>query len=178
MPFRSQAQRKFLFAKKPAIAAEFASKTPKGAKLPEHVKKMKRKKGIFVNNKLKEYGNEEKGRIEINVKKHKGDKAELADTIKHEILHRKHPKSSEKSIQKKTQVDMSKMSYSEKEALTKKLRHKTLNYKGGVLKRKFKMSAGKVAPGAYIQAMNSAKVQRKTNQAKTSNFKLGVEALI
>lgn len=38
MPFRSQAQRRCLFAKAPAVAKEFAAKTPKGTKLPEHVK--------------------------------------------------------------------------------------------------------------------------------------------
>ena len=41
MPFVSEAQRKFLFAKKPKIAKEFAKKTPKGKKLPK--KKGKRK---------------------------------------------------------------------------------------------------------------------------------------
>lgn len=40
MPFRSEAQRRFLFAKKPEIAKEFAEKTPKGVKLPERVGKM------------------------------------------------------------------------------------------------------------------------------------------
>ena len=39
MPFKSVAQRKFLFAKKPKIAKEFASKTKKGKKLPLKVKK-------------------------------------------------------------------------------------------------------------------------------------------
>lgn len=43
MPFRSQSQRRFLFAKHPAIAAEFAAHTPKGANLPEHVAKKKSK---------------------------------------------------------------------------------------------------------------------------------------
>lgn len=43
MPFKSKAQRRFLFSQKPKIAKEFASKTPKGAKLPEKVKKRKRK---------------------------------------------------------------------------------------------------------------------------------------
>lgn len=38
MPFRSNAQRKFLYAKHPDVAKEFAKHTPKGAKLPEHVK--------------------------------------------------------------------------------------------------------------------------------------------
>lgn len=43
MPFKSQAQRKFLFSQKPEIAKEFASKTPKGKKLPNKVKKKKSK---------------------------------------------------------------------------------------------------------------------------------------
>ena len=38
MPFKSAAQRRFLYAKEPAVAKEFAAKTPKGKKLPEHVK--------------------------------------------------------------------------------------------------------------------------------------------
>ncbi len=41
MPFRSIAQRKFLYANKPKLAAEFAKHTPKGKKLPQHVKKHK-----------------------------------------------------------------------------------------------------------------------------------------
>ena len=39
MPFKSQAQRGFMYAKKPALAKEFEAATPKGKKLPEHVKK-------------------------------------------------------------------------------------------------------------------------------------------
>lgn len=39
MPFRSQAQRAFLFAKKPRIAKEFARKTKKGKKLPKRIKR-------------------------------------------------------------------------------------------------------------------------------------------
>ena len=39
MPFVSNAQRKYLFAKEPEVAKEFAAATPKGKKLPEHVKK-------------------------------------------------------------------------------------------------------------------------------------------
>jgi hypothetical protein len=37
MPFVSQAQRAFMYAKHPAIAKEFEAATPKGKKLPEHV---------------------------------------------------------------------------------------------------------------------------------------------
>jgi hypothetical protein len=38
MPFKSQAQRKLMHAKHPEIAARWEKETPKGAKLPEHVK--------------------------------------------------------------------------------------------------------------------------------------------
>lgn len=39
MPFESEAQRRFMFAKHPKMAQEFQNATPKGADLPEHVKK-------------------------------------------------------------------------------------------------------------------------------------------
>lgn len=39
MPFKSEAQRRFLWMKHPEVAREFASATPKDAKLPDHVKK-------------------------------------------------------------------------------------------------------------------------------------------
>lgn len=35
MPFESQAQRRFMYAKHPELAAEFEAATPKGEKLPE-----------------------------------------------------------------------------------------------------------------------------------------------
>jgi hypothetical protein len=43
MPFKSQAQRKFMYANHPEMAKEFEAHTPKGKKLPEHVKKSKAK---------------------------------------------------------------------------------------------------------------------------------------
>lgn len=39
MPFKSEKQRKYLWAKKPKVAKEFAEKTPKGKKLPKRAKK-------------------------------------------------------------------------------------------------------------------------------------------
>jgi hypothetical protein len=39
MPFKSKAQAKYMFAKKPELAKEFADATPSIKKLPEHVKK-------------------------------------------------------------------------------------------------------------------------------------------
>ncbi len=44
MPFKSESQRRFLFAKEPAVAKEFAAKTPKGVKLPKHAAKKAAKK--------------------------------------------------------------------------------------------------------------------------------------
>jgi hypothetical protein len=38
VPFKSEAQRRYLFAKHPDVAKEFAAATPKGAKLPDKVK--------------------------------------------------------------------------------------------------------------------------------------------
>ena len=37
MPFKSQAQRGYMYANHPEMAKEFESKTPKGKKLPQHV---------------------------------------------------------------------------------------------------------------------------------------------
>jgi hypothetical protein len=43
MPFRSKAQRKYLFATNPKVARKFAAETPKGKKLPEKVSKRRKK---------------------------------------------------------------------------------------------------------------------------------------
>jgi hypothetical protein len=39
MPFKSEAQRKFLYATNPKLASEFEKKTPKGLKLPKKAAK-------------------------------------------------------------------------------------------------------------------------------------------
>jgi hypothetical protein len=41
MPFKSKAQRRYLYAKEPEVAREFEKATPKNAKLPEKKKKRK-----------------------------------------------------------------------------------------------------------------------------------------
>lgn len=41
MPFQSQAQRRFMYARHPEMAKEWEAHTPKGKKLPEHKKKKK-----------------------------------------------------------------------------------------------------------------------------------------
>ena len=137
MPYRSQAQEGYFHTHKAQLERQGVNvgewdRATKGKHLPKRVKK---KKTIVVNNKLKEFGNEENGRIEINVRKHKGDKAQLADTLHHELMHRAHPKMSEKKVYKKTAIDMSKMSYAEKAKLVAKMRMKKLNYKGGAIRR-------------------------------------------
>jgi hypothetical protein len=43
MPFRSKAQRGYLYANDPKVAKEFQKETPKGKRLPKHVKKKKAK---------------------------------------------------------------------------------------------------------------------------------------
>jgi len=45
MPFKSQAQRAYLYSQKPEIAKEFEAHTPKGVKLPKKLKTPKKKKG-------------------------------------------------------------------------------------------------------------------------------------
>ena len=49
MPFKSKAQQRYLFAKEPGVAKEFAAKTPSMKKLPERKKKKKQQslKKIF-----------------------------------------------------------------------------------------------------------------------------------
>jgi len=44
MPFKSEAQRRYLWMHHPEVAEEFARSTPKGTKLPYHKKKKKRKR--------------------------------------------------------------------------------------------------------------------------------------
>jgi hypothetical protein len=43
MPFKSKAQARYLFAKEPEVAREFADKTKSIKRLPEKVKKKKKK---------------------------------------------------------------------------------------------------------------------------------------
>lgn len=48
MPFKSAAQRGYLFIHHPEVAKEFAAATPKGTKLPYHVKKVNKKKSAHA----------------------------------------------------------------------------------------------------------------------------------
>lgn len=53
MPFKSMAQLKYLFAKKPKIAEEFAEHTPDIKSLPKKVKKKKSVKKVVKNSQVK-----------------------------------------------------------------------------------------------------------------------------
>ena len=125
MPFRSIAQRKWMYSNHPEMAKEWESKTPSTANLPYHVKKKSKEsktgmqllkeavipkeyKGykVKVDNKMQSFGetDDEKKLVKINKKKSlkAGGKRELADTIVHEKYHVSHPKATEKVTYKKT----------------------------------------------------------------------------
>lgn len=55
MPFKSKAQARYLFAKEPEVAEEFATKTKSIKKLPEHVKKTKEGSKKSLAAKIKAY---------------------------------------------------------------------------------------------------------------------------
>lgn len=177
MPFVSQAQRAYMHIHHPKIAEEFERATPKGAKLPQHVKKSKKKYKIVVNNKMRDAmgnvnidreGKSSDGKpikIQINMRAHKKkgklDKAELASTVKHELLHIEEPKLTEKEVASRTAK--TKIPPAEQAELLKKLHRTTLAGREGALRKKYKMKPGeKVEPGAIF---NKAKeVSQKTAQ--------------
>ena len=91
---------------------------------------MKRTK-LIIKNKMRGalgktyFGNDNKptGKVHINVKKHKGDLAELASTIKHELLHVAQPNLTEKQVYKRTAK--TKIPLSEQKQLLAKIGLKT-----------------------------------------------------
>ncbi len=122
---------------------------------------MKKKKyKIVINNKLRgDYGamNPRTNKIEVNLRAHKKngkiDRAELAGTIKHELLHVKHPKMTEKQVYKASAK--TKIPPMEQHKLIAKLRKKKIHYTQGALKRKLKFKKDeKVEPGAFIRKAN------------------------
>ena len=133
---------------------------------------MKKKKfKIVVNNKLRgDFGamNPRTNKVEVNLRAHKKNgkiyKAELASTIRHELLHVKHPKMTEKEVYKRSAK--TKLSPSEQSHYLAKLRNKTLNYKVGAAKRKLKLN-GELKPGELISNMNSQKAAQ--HKAKSDN---------
>lgn len=156
-PYVSQAQRRFMHSQHPAIAAKWDKEFPNQKGLPE--KKHKKKAKIVINNKLRgDFGamDPDTNKVEINVKSHKGDKRELASTIKHELLHVKNPKMTEKEVYKRSAK--TKIQPQEQHKLLAKLRHKMHNYKVGAIKRKLKFKRNdKVEPGDLFNRANAVK---------------------
>lgn len=118
-------------------------------------------------------------RIAINVKArpHK-DKRELASTIKHEIMHVKHPKMTEKEVYKRTRK--TKISPAEQSELLKKLHRHKLNSRVGGLKRRLKMKReDEVVPGAMINRAKemSQKAAQPSGGTSTPLVKVAVMGL-
>src|ERR1700749_1003791 len=115
--------------------------------------------------------------LKSHIKKGKLDRAELASTVKHELKHADHPNMTEKKIYKETAK--TKLSYADQQAMLSKLRMKKLNYKGGAIKRKFKMKPGKVEPGEYIKRMNESKSKRESgSRGDISKERLSIIGLV
>ncbi len=160
-------------------------KSPSGRKFTKKQVKMyyatngfkKPKAKIIVNNKMKgtfgaasfKDNGKPTGKIEINVKKHKGDKAELASTIKHELMHVKHPKMTEKEVYKRTAK--TKIPPKEQKKLLSRLTHAS-HQKVESMKRKYKMD-GK--PGDMISKVNESKIN---NNSTISKKKISIMGMV
>ncbi len=156
------------------------NRATKGRKLPAR----KNKKAKFViNNKMKgDFGamTPKTNKIEINLKQHmkkgKLDKAELASTIKHELLHVKHPKMAEKEVYKKSAK--TKIPPMEQHKLLSKLRNRTRNYKVGALKRKFKLGRGDTKPGEFISKVTNSSPYAEGVKETVNPTQIGIRGLI
>lgn len=153
VPYQSQAQRRFMHAAHPAIAKRWDKEFPNQKGLPERKKKAK----ISVNNKLKgTYGqmDPKTNKVEINVRAHKKhgklDTAELASTMKHELLHVKHPKMTEKEVYSKSAK--TKIGPEEKAKLLVRLRGARITKKVNSLRKKYKVDGSE--PGAIYKKAN------------------------
>lgn len=127
---------------------------------------------------MEEFGNEENGKIQVNIRKHKGNIGELADTVKHELYHAKHPKASEKKTYAITRKAMKEMSYVEKQKLAAKVRNKKTHYAQGALKRKFKMGNHKVEPGEFIKKFNETRRQKRSSSKSISLRRISIDGLV
>jgi len=140
--------------------------------------KRKKRPIITVDNKIHSFGEEQGGKIKINVKKHHGSIGQLADTLTHELYHVKHPAATEKETYKKTRQAMKKMSLSEERALANKVKRKSIHYSQGALKRKFKMGRGKVEPGVMYKKYKETISKRSSSSPKNSVRKISIMGLV
>lgn len=140
---------------------------------------MKRKRyKIKVDNKIRSYGwmNPNTDEIRINVESHKGDMAELASTIKHEMMHVTHPKMTEKEVNKRTAK--TKIPEVEQYKLISKLRTKARNYKVGALKRKYKLGQSDTKPGEFINRINTQKSEQTEELPKNTFERTAIMGMI
>lgn len=156
MPYKSDKQRRFMHARHPEIAAKWDAE----------MRKKKKKVPIVINNKMKgDYGatsfdkKNKPTKVEINIKRHKGDEAELASTVKHELMHVKFPNMTEKEVYKRTRK--TKIPEAEQHKLLAKIKRKSVNYKMGAIKRKFKSGRDNQPPGTFIKKANDMKREQK-----------------
>lgn len=144
--------------------------------------KKKGKMKIGVNNRMKDaLGKSEyidkhpTGKISINVKAHGGDKAELASTIKHEMLHVKYPKMTEKEVYKRSAK--TKILPMEQSKLLAKLQRKRVNYKLGAVKRKYKVGPEQREPGFFINKLKQSDSKSESPKG-ISKLKLSIMGLV
>lgn len=140
---------------------------------------MKKKAKIVVNNKLKRsFGamNPKTNKIEINLKAHKGDKKELASTIKHEILHVKHPKMTEKEVYKRSAK--TKISEVEQNRLLSQLKTKTRHYREGAAKKKYKLSRDFKPGELFNKAKENQSEYAKGLTEETNKTQVAIRGLV
>lgn len=177
---QSHAQGMQIQAEGPQIIAYPKGQTPNPKLNGIGAMKMKKKAKLVVNNNMKAFGqmNPKTNKVEINVKKHKGDKTELANSIHHELLHVKHPNMSEKDVANKADTETLQMTPAQKSALVAKIRGKKLHYKQGAMKRKFKLGRMEAKPGTFIDQMNIKKKEFKSNNRSLSQKQVAIRGLI
>ena len=154
MPYKSQAQRAYMHINHPGIAKRWDKEYASKKKVPIVKKKLKGALG-----KTDFDSKNRPTKITIDVKKHKGDKAELASTIKHELMHVKYPKMTEKEVYKKTAK--TKIPQSEQSKLLAKLKIKS-NFK----------------PGEAISKMNEMKRSNTSNKKTLSEKQVAIRGLV
>lgn len=147
-----------------------------GFKKPVKISNKKLGKNVLGETQWDQKSQNKAKRVLIDVKKHKNAK-QLASTVKHELMHVKHPKMTEKDVYKKT--SMKTISPAEQTKLLSKVRMKALNYKSGAIKRKFKMGNGTTAPGDFISKMNESKSENiKSDNQQISKTQLSIRGLV
>ena len=171
MPFTKQSDGTY----RSPSGRKFTSKQVKMYYATNGFKKTKKAK-IVVNNKMKDTlgstsfdnNNKPTGKIEINVKGHKGDKKELASTIKHELMHVKHPKMTEKEVYKRTAK--TKIPPKEQKKLISRLSSAS-DRRVDSMKRKYKLD-GK--PGDMISKVNESKINSNKQVSKQRTAIMGL----